>query len=281
MNKLYAALGYSKQAFHQKYHRFMYSEEMKAQLLPVIYQIREDHPRISTKEIYYMIQPAWIGRDAFIDWLNGRGFKLFSVKNVFKTTHSIKAGKFDNLIKGMELTGVNQVWVSDITYYWLVDMVCYITMIMDLFSRKILGYSLSSTLRTDETTIVALNMAIGNRKGQKINKVILHSDGGGQYYSHKFLDITRKYGIQNSMADNVYDNPHIERLHGTIKNDYLLPKAPADYKKLKKELANTVDLYNRYRPHQKIGRKTPEEFENQLFENIKLAEVENYLFRVF
>ena len=241
----------------------MYLQEMKEQLLPVIVQIREDHPRMAAREIYYMLYPGWIGRDRFIGWLNSEGFKVRQLRNYIKTTNSLGVTRFPNLIAGIELTGVNQVWVSDITYYQLGSKVYYITLIMDLYSRYIVGHHLSKTLRTIDTTIPSLKKAIMTRRGQ-CKGLIFHSDGGGQYYSKEFRAITDKCSMQNSMGVSVYENPHIERLHNTIKNDYLKPKYPCNYTDLENKLKLTVALYNDKRPHRSLGRRTPMQIENEL-----------------
>ena len=263
LNKLYKVVGISKQSFHERYLRQVYLQEMKEQLLPVIVKIRQDHPRMAAREIYYMLDPGWIGRDRFIVWLNDEGFKVRQLRNFTKTTNSLGVTRFPNLMAGIELTGVNQVWVSDITYYQLGSKVYYITLIMDLYSRYIVGHQLSKTLHTVATTIPALIKAIKIRKGQ-CEGLIFHSDGGGQYYSKEFRTLTGKHSMQNSMGISVYENPHIERLHSTIKNDYLKPKYPRNYSDLESKLKINVALYNDKRPHRSLGRKTPLQMEKEL-----------------
>src|SRR5690606_19883784 len=113
------------------------------------------------------------------------------------------------LVTGRELTGVNQVWVSDITYYEMNCKFYYLTFIMDQYSRRIIGYSASHTLRTEDTTVAALKMALGRLKGDQGVRPIIHSDGGGQYYSKEFLSLTNGC-LRNSMCKNVYGNPHAE-----------------------------------------------------------------------
>ena len=263
LNKLYRALRISKQAFHKRYARQVYQQEMKEQLLPIIMQIRDDHPRMAAREMYYMLKPEWIGRDRFIGWLNQEGLQVRQLRNFIRTTNSLGVTRFPNLIEGIELTGVNQVWVSDITYYQLSSKVFYITLIMDLYSRYIVGHQLSKTLQTIDTTIPAIKKAIKTRKGQ-CKGLIFHSDGGGQYYSKEFRTLTDKHSMQNSMGISVYENPHIERLHSTIKNDYLKPKYPRNYSDLESKLKINVALYNDKRPHRSLGRKTPLQMEKEL-----------------
>jgi putative transposase len=134
---------------------------------------------------------------------------------------------------------------------------------MDAFSRRVLGHSASRTLCTEDTTLPALNMAIKTRK--TIPKgLIFHSDGGGQYYSKDFLAITRKYGMRNSMAGKVYENPAAERLNGIIKNNYLAHRNIKSFTELEKQLDRNVKLYNREKPHGSLQKQTPERFEEDL-----------------
>jgi transposase InsO family protein len=202
-----------------------------------------------------------MGRDRFEAFCKEEGFMVELKRNFRRTTNSLGVTRFPNLIQGLELTGVNQVWVSDITYYEMDERFYYLTFIMDLFSRKILGYSDSDNLLTDSTTIPALTMAIRTRHGQDLAGLIFHSDGGGQYYSKEFLKITKQYQIRNSMCESVYENPNAERLNRTIKNNYLYPYAPKNRTELKKMLKRAIDMYNNQKPHRALKGLTPMKFE--------------------
>jgi putative transposase len=260
MNQLYRVLGYSKQGVHQWMNREIRRREEQMQLIGIIRQIREDHPRLSCREIYFMIKPTYMGRDQFEAFCFSYGFKLDVKKNPHKTTDSSGVKRFENqLLYINELTGVNQVWVSDITYYQHADHVSYLTFITDLYSRKIVGFSASRTLRTVDTTMKALGMAIKKRGIGDNSGLIIHSDGGGQYYCKEFLQMTK--GMKNSMGETVYDNPHAERVNGTIKNDYLKHYCPENFDDLQKKLTKAVDLYNNQRPHKSLSRLSPTAFE--------------------
>lgn len=201
-----------------------------------------------------------MGRDRFIEFYKEQGLTLFKTKNFRRTTDSSGVTRFPNLLSGLELTHVNQALVSDITYFDLNGRFVYITFIMDLYSRKIKGYSLAKTLRTQETTIPALKLAM--QKVPKNIRAIIHSDGGGQYYSREFMAMTKNRFI-NSMAESVYENAHAERVNGTIKNDYLIPSGPKDFNHLNKLLSQSVEKYNNHRPHQSLRYLTPTEFERK------------------
>jgi transposase InsO family protein len=102
-------------------------------------------------------------------------------------------------------------------------------------------------------------MALKTRKS-----LIIHSDGGGQYYCKKWLNLTSKYQIQNSMCESVYENAHAERINGIIKNDYLVGYGPQDHRQLKTMTAKAVQKYNNEKPHQSIGNISPNQFEKLL-----------------
>ena len=258
MNEIYTAIGTTKQNIHQRLNHQLEAWEEQAQLLVLMRQIREDHPQLGARTMYDMIRPQTMGRDSFIEFYNESGLKLKAVKNYRRTTNSSGVIHFPNLVIGFELTGVNQVWVSDITYFELNGRFCYLTFIMDLFSRKIKGYVASKSLRTIDTTIAALTMALIQL--QPGEQPIVHSDGGGQYYCKEFLDLTNDR-IKNSMCESVYENAHAERVNGTIKNDYLIHYAPDNFDELKKMLDKAVKMYNNYRPHQGLKGQIPEQFD--------------------
>jgi transposase InsO family protein len=264
MNKIYKAISISKQAFHQRLNLYIHQQEELAQLLPIIRQIREDHPRMAAREMYRLIQPYTLGRDRFEVFCFEHGFKLDVKRSYRRTTNSIGVIRFKNLLEGFELTSINQVWVSDITYYEIGDRFYYLTFIMDLYSRRVIGYSASDNLFTECTTIPALKMAIRKRNSIDLNGLIAHSDGGGQYYCKEFLKVTKKAGIKNSMCEDVYGNAHAERINGTIKNSYLEYYKPQNFEQLKNMLTKAVKMYNEQKPHKALNGLCPVAFENLL-----------------
>jgi len=263
MNAVYHMLGFTKQAFHQHLNRYFLMMEEQQNLIPLIQQIRQDHPRLSARAMYHLIRPTSMGRDRFEAFCFENGFKLEVKRSFIRTTKSLGVTRFPNLIMEIEVVHVNQVWVSDITYYRIADRFYYITLIMDLFSRRIVGYSLSRDMSTENTTIVALTKALNSRK--PLPGLIFHSDGGGQYYCKDFLIITKKHEIKNSMCESVYENPHAERINGTIKNDYVIQYGPKDYLQLSSMLGKAVDMYNYIKPHKALNGQSPVDFEHSTF----------------
>lgn len=265
MSQMYQIAGISRQGFLKRYNRLLAKEELRAQLLPLIKDIRDLHPMMSAREIYYKVQPQGIGRDAFEAFAFANGYKLFDVKRFITTTDSRGEKRFSNHLAGLMINKVNQVWVSDITFYWLHDRFYYITVIMDLYSRFIVGCHVSVNLMTINTTLPALKKALRTRGNTfSPDGLILHSDGGGQYYCKDFLKLTGGLGIINSMGKIVYDNVHAERVIKTLKNDYIECYNPDNYQQLQKFTRLTVKRYNFDRSHSSLKRVTPYKFEQQI-----------------
>jgi len=249
----------SKQSFHQKLDRHLVLLEEKEQLLVLVRQIREDHPRMSSRQMYRLLGPAHFGRDRFEAFCFEYGFKV-SIKRCFhRTTNSLGVTRFENLLMDYELTCINQVWVSDITYYRIGEKFFYLTFILDLYSRFIVGHSVSEDLSTSRTTVPALKRALKIRNIKP--GLIIHSDGGGQYYCKEWLTLTRDHKMQNSMCESPYENPHAERLNGIIKNDYLSGYDPTSLDELIKMTLKAVDKYNLEKPHGSLGNLSPHSYE--------------------
>lgn len=260
MNSVYDCLGISKQSFYQMFNRRLYKQEEQQQILYLVRQVRRDHPRMSARDIYYKLQPSSIGRDQFEQLCYENDLKVQQKRNFRVTTNSLGVTRFPNHLKEFEVTSVNQAFVSDITYYELGDRFFYLTFIMDLYNRQIVGYSVSDNLRAESTTIPALNRLVRLRGSENLKGAIFHSDGGGQYYSTEFKAITTKLGMINSMAEEVYENAHAERLNGIIKNNYLYPYGPKDLTSLKRLTKKAVWMYNNEKPHSALNKKTPISF---------------------
>jgi len=240
----------------------MRQKEQEQYLIQIIHQIRKEHPRMNCRDMYFKIKPDGLGRDAFELLCKELGFNIESRINYRRTTNSAGVIRFDNLRKDLKIIHLNQIWSSDITYLEWQDRFYYITFIIDLFSRRIVGYSFSSNLTTEATTLPALRSAIKLRKGMDLTGLILHSDGGGQYYDKNFLALTRKHKMRNSMCEWPWDNGTAERLNGVIKNNYLKPWNAQTESEMYQNVDRAAFNYNHDKPHRELKRMSPVEFEN-------------------
>jgi len=261
---LYKSICISKQGVHSMLNTVIRSNEEIEYLKPIIYQVRKDHPTMSCVAMYYKINPLTIGRDKFLRLCESLGLKIERHKKYIKTTDSSGVIRFPNLLENTRLTDINQAYCSDITYYEINGCFYYLTFIMDCFSRRILGYSVSSRLLTEHTSLQALRMSLKIRQYNIPKGIIFHSDGGGQYYAKEFLNVTENYGFRNSMCEFAYENGKAERLNGVIKNNYLAFKEIESLESLVKEVDHAVYLYNNEKPHKKLNYLSPIAFEKKL-----------------
>lgn len=264
LNQFYKVIGTSKQAVHIKINNFCKNQDEQMQILKIIYEIRQEHPTMGMRDLYFKIMPKTLGRDAFEEFCKSYNLWSKKPKNYRRTTDSNGVVRFDNLLQNMNLTNLNQAWQSDITYYEIDGKFYYITFILDSFSRRIIGHKTSTRLTTEQTTLPALLMAIKTRNKEDIEGLVFHSDGGGQYYAKTFLELTSKHKFNNSMCEYAWENGKAERVNGVIKNNYLIHRNIKNLGELVKEVDRSVSLYNSEKPHIKLKRKPPITFEKDL-----------------
>lgn len=239
----------------------MHQNEENAYLLVLIAQIRTDHPTLSCRAMYHKIMPRGLGRDSFERLCKEQGFSIERKLNYYRTTDSSGVIRFEDLLKTAILKYIDQAWSSDITYFEVKDRFYYITFILDCYSRRILGYSVSLRLTTEQTTLAALKSAVKTRNGQLPEQIIFHSDGGGQYYDKEFLKYTAFWKMRNSMCEFAYENGKAERLNGIIKNNYLRFYTIETFHELQKGVDRAVTLYNDHRPHKALNYQCPAGYE--------------------
>ena len=170
---------------------------------------------------------------------------------------------FLNLASRMKLTGINQLWLADITYIRLQQEFVYLAVILDAFSRKVVGWALERTLAS-RLPIAALEQAIAQR--QPPPGLVHHSDRGVQYASGDYVKILRKHEMIPSMSRpaNPYDNASCESFIKTLKREEIYAN---DYRDLEHLLGNIEafieQYYNRCRLHSALGYRPPEEYERE------------------
>ena len=263
LNFFYGAIGYSKQSFHQYLDRKLRELEEFGYIEIIIYQLRDRHPTMAMRYMYELIKPKLMGRDKFIAYCSNLGLRQVQKFKSIRTTDSSGVIRFPNLIEDIKIISINQVWSSDITYYQIGAEVYYITFILDNFSRLIVGWQVSDGLRTEQTTLPALQMAVKYRKGVSLDGLIMHSDGGGQYFAKVFLEYTQRMGIKNSMCEYAHENGKAERINGVIKNNYLRPWGCANKAELIKNVDRACTNYNYEKPHIELKKLSPINFEKK------------------
>jgi transposase InsO family protein len=201
-----------------------------------------------------------MGRDALFTLLAINGLLVKRHRRRCITTWSKHwLRKWPNLIKELKLTGINQLWVSDITYWKVAGKHLYISLITDAYSHKIVGYHLAETLESIET-IKAMKMALKQLPSTLTQSLIHHSDRGVQYCCDEYVKLLQDNNIRISMTENgdPLENAIAERVNGILKNEYLYHHQLNNKDQAGKQLDISVKLYNEQRPHFSIGLLTPE-----------------------
>src|SRR5262245_14359217 len=180
------------------------------------------------------------------------------------TTDSKHEFEVLNLASHLKLTGINQLWVADITYIRLQSEFVYLAVILDAFSRKVVGWALERTMAT-RLTKTALERAIAAR--QPAPGLVHHSDRGLQYASAEYVQVLQEHQMISSMSRpaNPYDNASCESFMKTLKREEIYANDYVDLEHLRSNIETFIDhYYNRCRLHSALGYQPPEEFEQQL-----------------
>ena len=178
-----------------------------------------------------------------------------------KSNHQLEV--YLNLARRAKLTGVDQLWVADITYIRLKTEFVYLAVILDAFSRRVVGWSLDRNLAS-RLSLAALAQAIATR--QPLPGLIHHSDRGVQYCSQEYRAVLDKHEMVPSMSRpaNPYDNASCESFMKTLKREEIYANQYVDLDHLRSNVEQFIEIYyNRQRLHSSLGYRSPEEFEQQ------------------
>jgi putative transposase len=264
MNALYTLTHTSRQGLHQFYNGEDSHQMVEQLVIRQADSIRKKHPKMGCRTMHLLMENITIGRDLCEAILLGHGFRVKRRINHIKTTHSQRNLHFPDLIRGRMVTGINQVWQTDITYYLLGNMVLYIVFIIDVYSRRIIGYTANNHMKA-KANLTCLTNAFKTRKDHCLKGLIHHSDRGSQYGERTYLTTLQDKGIQISMCKQAWQNAYTERINGILKNDYLYTRRITTLTQLRRVLTIDVAAYNEEKPHGSLFKKmSPVKFENYL-----------------
>lgn len=248
-----------------------YRSRLARQSLPVEMELRDEMQKIALQSPSYGYRriTAELRRRNF-DVNHKRVLRMMRQDNLLcvrrrsfiRTTdsrHSLPV--YPNLARELEPTAVNQLWVADITYIRLREEFVYLSVVLDAYSRRVIGWALGRTLEA-ELAISALRMALFFRRPAP--GLVHHSDRGIQYASHDYTEILKEHEIAISMSrkGNPYDNAACESFMKTLKYDEVYRNEYRDFADARQSIGQFLDVvYNRYRLHSALGYRTPADFE--------------------
>lgn len=256
-------------SYYKTQKRHAKRKAVSSKVIELVKEERIEQPRVGTRKLHEALQASFelnglkVGRDYLFDILREYDMLVKRKKTSCKTTDSYhRFHTYKNLVKDLVITRPNQVWVSDITYIRTIKGFCYLALITDMFSRKIVGYDLSDSLEL-AGCLRALQKALASTR--PTDELIHHSDRGIQYCSNQYVDKLNKHGIRISMTEenHCYENAIAERVNGILKDEFYLDQTFFNLRNATQAAKNAIDIYNNKRLHVSLGYKTP----NMVFKN--------------
>jgi len=269
LSEICALFDLKRDAYYKYLKRFKAKELQEKQILKMVDIRRKVLPREGCRKLHNYLENDFrntnikIGRDKLFHILRANNKLVKRRKTSCRTTNSYHHfHKYNNLIKDFTPTRINQVWVTDITYIRTISGFCYLALVTDLYSRKIVGFDISDSLEL-LGALRALKMAF--RKADDLKRLIHHSDRGIQYCSHQYTGELLKRKIKISMTEDnhCYENAVAERVNGILKDEFFLDLTFFSTKLAQKAAKNAIMLYNNERLHLSLGYKTP----NSVYQN--------------
>ncbi len=261
--ELCGLFGNSRQAWYDHQKRHSSKDMQEVFILTLARELRKEHKRMGAEKLYLLLSPQLeahnikYGRDKFYYLLREHGLLVKRRKRGPKTTNSNHLyRKYPNLIRDMELSNPNGLWVSDITYIRTEKGFVYLSLVTDAYSKKIVGWCLHPDL-TSEGALNALKMAV-SAEGVK-QGLIHHSDRGIQYCCNDYVNYLNGSQIKISMTENgdPYENAIAERVNGILKDEYELDQTFKDYYDSLEATKLAVYKYNYKRPHRSTDLMCP------------------------
>ena len=261
--------GLHRDAYYKYKKRSAARLEVEKKVIKLVNYERLTQPRVGTPKLMMALHITFnlmglkVGRDELYRILRKYDMLIGRKKTSCKTTDSYHHfHKYNNLIKDLKITRPNQVWVSDITYIRTYNGFCYLALITDLYSRKIVGYDISNSLEL-AGCLRALKKALANTK--PADGLIHHSDRGAQYCSNQYVRILKNKDFKISMTEenHCYENTIAERVNGILKDEFFLDQTFASLKEAKRATKNAINIYNNKRLHLSLDYKTPQNVYNE------------------
>lgn len=247
----------SRQAAYQHRRRQAVDQAQVFELLPRVRALRQLMPRLGGRKLLKHLPDIAVGRDKFFDILRQHGLLVKRRRRYTITTdsqHTLPV--YPNLLPEATVDGPNRVWVADQTYIRVRQRFCYLSLLTDLYSRKIVGYDISATLEASGPCN-ALQMALASVHDPR--GLIHHSDRSKQYCSVKYTELLKEHGCRISMTAprRPDQNATAERVNGILKTEFYLDGTFNSIEDVRRAIVQSIYIYNNIRLHLSLGMTTP------------------------
>ena len=260
--------GVNRQVYYRRKQSIQKNRDIASKVVVMVMEVRRQMPRIGTRKLYSLLQDQLkdlgVGRDKLFAILNANHMLIKPSRSYRITTDSHhRFRRHKNLIEHITPARPEQIWASDITYIGNRGKHRYLALVTDTYSKKIVGYDLSASLGAD-AAIRALKMGLKQRS-YKENKLIHHSDRGLQYCCDDYQNVLTRKKVRCSMTESYdpYANAVAERVNGILKQEFLLEDYNVKLPIMKDLVRNSIEIYNKKRPHYSCHMKTPEQMHKQ------------------
>lgn len=254
----------SRQSYYQWKARCKATRSSEQQIIDWVRVLRCKHPRMGGRKLYYILAERFqthqikMGRDKFFSLL--RAYQLLVPPRRSRAPQATngKWTQWKNKLQGTVIDAPHQGWVADISYLRTLNGFCYMALISDVYSHKIIGWDVSQNLEM-EGALRALDMAL---KGvPSTASPMHHSDRGSQYRSNAYIERLLQKGCEVSMTEvnHCAENAQAERLNGILKGEYYLDSVFSNIQQARKAVKTTINLYNQERPHLTLKFQTPDQ----------------------
>lgn len=256
--------GISRQGYYQGLRARQVRLQSEAKVLELVRSQRARHPRLGTRKLLQLLRPEFtrlsvkLGRDKLFEMLRAHHMLVPKRKTRGPRTTDGARTWWKNILDQAPIDAPHQGWVADISYLHTLEGFCYMALISDVYSRKIVGWDVSESLEL-EGALGALEMAL---KSLPVGKTpIHHSDRGSQYRSKTYTRRLQDAGCFISMTeeDHCAENAQAERVNGILKGEYYLDVVFRDTRQARQAVKAAIRLYNQERPHLSLNYQVPDQ----------------------
>jgi putative transposase len=265
--------GKTRQAYYKSQHaralQQVTDRQEMTKVLTAVHAIRKRLPRIGAKKLWYLLkdglhnQEVNLGRDRFYSIVRAAGLMIYPhvVRRPRTTNSKHWMRTYPSLISDLVVDRPDQLYVSDITYVELQPHFCYLSLVTDAYSHKIVGYALEDNLTADGP-VRALTQALRQRRRLADGTylpLIHHSDRGSQYCSGRYVQLLKHHDVGISMTEHgsPYENAIAERLNGILKYEFGIVEGFRTHLEAVKHIKQSIEVYNELRPHLSCNFLTP------------------------